>query len=246
MRQLLTPKWIAAHVGVVVVAVLFVNLGFWQLRRLHERRLENAVAQSRYEAPPEDLSILLEGAGDDYESLRYRRAVVEGTYDTEYEVLARSQVYREQAGFHVVTPLVVAGGGAVLVNRGWVPLPLDTPPIVEAAPESGVVKITGWLSPSQIRQALGPTDSADGSLEVVNRIDIDRIDAQTPHDLDPVYINLEGEASNQLPVPVPSPVIDDEGPHLAYAIQWFSFALIGLVGYGALIRKSLSRPSRAN
>jgi len=48
-----------------------------------------------------------------------------------------------------------------------------------------------------------------------------------------------GEWEAELPIPVDPPTFDDEGPHLAYAVQWFSFLAIGLVGYGFLIRKSL-------
>jgi surfeit locus 1 family protein len=242
LKAVLTPRWVAAHIVVVVIAIVFINLGFWQLRRLDERQIENAIAESRYTAPQEELSALLSGAGDDLESLRYRRAVVTGTYDPEYELLTRNQVYREQAGFHVVTPLT-GDGGAVLVNRGWVPLALDSPPIAEAAPEPGVVTVTGWVNPTQTRRALGPTDPADGVLDVMNRIDIDRIQNQVPHNLAPVYIVLEGEEGSELPVPLPSPEFEDEGSHLAYAIQWFGFTLIGVVGYGFLIRKSVGRSS---
>jgi surfeit locus 1 family protein len=240
LKAVLTPRWIAAHVVVVVIAIVFINLGFWQLRRLDERRLENAVAESRYTAPPGDLGALLAAAGDDLESLRYRRTVVTGAYDVEHELLTRNQVYREQAGFHVVTPLAV-DGGAVLVNRGWVPLALDSPPVEQAAPEQGEVTVTGWVNPTQTRPALGPTDPADGVLEVMNRINIDRIQDQVPYDLAPVYVVLEGEEGSELPVPLPPPEFEDEGSHLAYAIQWFGFTLIGVVGYGFLIRKSLGR-----
>jgi surfeit locus 1 family protein len=240
LKAVLTPRWIAAHVVVVVIAIVFINLGFWQLRRLDERRLENAVAESRYTAPPGDLGALLAAAGDDLESLRYRRTVVTGAYDVEHELLTRNQVYREQAGFHVVTPLAV-DGGAVLVNRGWVPLALDSPPVEQAAPEQGEVTVTGWVNPTQTRPALGPTDPADGVLEVMNRINIDRIQDQVPYDLAPVYVVLEGEEGSELPVPLPPPEFEDEGSHLAYAIQWFAFTLIGVVGYGFLIRKSLGR-----
>jgi surfeit locus 1 family protein len=240
LKAVLTPRWIAAHVVVVVIAIVFINLGFWQLRRLDERRLENAVAESRYTAPPGDLGALLAAAGDDLESLRYRRTVVTGAYDVEHELLTRNQVYREQAGFHVVTPLAV-DGGAVLVNRGWVPLALDSPPVEQAAPEQGEVTVTGWVNPTQTRPALGPTDPADGVLEVMNRINIDRIQDQVPYDLAPVYVVLEGEEGSELPVPLPPPEFEDEGSHLAYAVQWFGFTLIGVVGYGFLIRKSLGR-----
>ena len=244
MKEILTPKWIAAHVVVVVTAIVFINLGFWQLDRLEERQLENQISESRYTAPPDDLSVLLAAVGDDLESLEYRRATVTGAYEPERELLTRSQVYRDQAGFHVVTPLVAEDGGAVLVNRGWVPLPLDTPPIAEAAPPSGEVTVTGWIRPTQTRPALGPTDPAGGVLDVMSRIDIERIQQQVPYDLAPVYLVLEGDGGDELPVALPPPEFSDEGSHLAYAIQWFGFTLTGVIGYWFLIRKALVPKAR--
>jgi surfeit locus 1 family protein len=239
LKAVLTPKWIAAHVVVGVIAVVFINLGFWQLGRLEERQLENAIAESRYLAPPEELGTLLAAAGEDHESLRYRRAVVTGSYDAGHELLTRNQVYRDQAGFHVVTPLVTEDGGSVLVNRGWVPLPLDTPPVAEAAPDAGELSVTGWINPTQTRPPLGPTDPADGVLGTMNRIDIERIQQQVPYDLAPVYLVLEGDGGDELPVALPPPEFEDEGSHLAYAIQWFGFTLTGVVGYYFLVRKNL-------
>jgi surfeit locus 1 family protein len=244
LKAILTPKWIAAHVVVVVIAIVFINLGFWQLGRLEERQLENDIAESRYSAAPEDLSVLVEAVGDDLESLQYRRATVTGTYETDHELLTRNQVYRDQAGFHVVTPLVTSDGGAVLVNRGWVPLLLDTPPIAEASPPSGEVTVTGWINPTQTLPALGPTDPAGGVLDVMSRINIERIQQQTPFDLAPVYLVLEGGGGDALPVALPPPEFTDEGSHLAYAIQWFGFTLTGVIGYWFLIRKTLHPKAR--
>ena len=244
MKAILTPKWIAAHMVVVVIAIVFINLGFWQLERLEDRKLENQIAESRYTAPPEDLGVLVAAVGDDLDSLRYRRATVTGSYETEHELLTRNQVYRDQAGFHVVTPLVTEDGGAVLVNRGWVPLLLDTPPIAQAAPPSGEVTITGWISPTQTRPAFGPTDPAGGVLDVMSRIDIERIQQQTPYELAPVYLIVESESRDELPVALPPPELEDEGSHLAYAIQWFGFTLTGIVGYWFLIRKAVAPKTR--
>ena len=244
MKAIFTPKWIAAHVVVVVIAIVFINLGFWQLGRLEDRQLENQIAQSRYTAPPEELSVLVAAVGEDLESLRYRRATVTGSYETEHELLTRNQVYRDQAGFHVVTPLVTEDGGAVLVNRGWVPLLLDTPPITHASPPSGEATITGWISPTQTRPALGPTDPAGGVLDVMSRINIERIQQQTPYDLAPVYLVLEGEGGDELPVALPPPEFSDEGSHLAYAIQWFGFTLTAIIGYWFLILKAVAPKTR--
>jgi surfeit locus 1 family protein len=232
---------VAAHVVVVALAILFINLGFWQLRRLEERRLENAVGESRFDAEPQDLGALLQGAGDDEESLEFRRATFTGRYQPEDEVLIRSQVHQAVAGFHVVTPLVGEDGTAVLVNRGWVPLDADQVPVLEASPPEGTVTVTGWVRPGQTRGSLGPADPAGGRLTTMNRVDIERVQQQLPYEIEPVYLSALGEPSGELPVPTPEPTFDDEGPHLGYAIQWFSFALIGVVGYFFLLRRAARR-----
>lgn len=211
----------------------------WQLSRLEERRLANTVEESRFEAEPVDIAFLVSSAGPDLDSLSPHRALATGIFAPESEVLIRSQVYLGVAGFHVITPLVTEDGSAVLVNRGWVPLDADQVPVAAAPPPSGVVTVEGWLATTQTRRALGPTDPEGGQLVAMNRVDIARIEEQVPFRLLPVYLVAIGEQGRELPIPVDPPVFDDEGPHLAYAIQWFSFLVIGLVGYGFLMRKSL-------
>ncbi|MDH3190281.1 MAG: SURF1 family protein [Acidimicrobiia bacterium] len=244
MSELSRPRWIVAHIAVLLITVVFVNLGLWQLRRLDQVRTENAVAASRYLSPPADLQTLLDSVGEDTESLRYRRVTLTGRYDPDYELLTRNQVYQGIAGFHVITPLVPASGPTVLVNRGWVPLELDTPPIDEAPPPAGEVTATGWISLTQVRPPLGPTDPGGGTLDILSRVDIARIQDQVPYQLAPVYVVIDDGDELQLPVPVALPGFNDDGPHLAYSVQWFGFTLIGLVGYGFLIRRAL-RPRGA-
>lgn len=229
--------------GLVVLglAALFVRLGFWQLDRLEERRLDNLSGETRLEAEPVELETLL-AEGPDLEAIRYRRVTVRGTWDLSHEVLIRSQVHLGQAGFHVVTPLVFDNEGAVLVNRGWVPLTMEQPPVT-AEPDGGEGEIEGWVALTQTKPALGPEDPA-GQLTVFNRVDIGRIMEQTPYDLAPVYVVALGERGTDLPVPVTPPDFANAGPHLGYAIQWFGFALIGVVGFYFLLRnKGVSRGS---
>ena len=229
-----------AHVGVVVVAIVFINLGLWQVNRLEERQLENTVGEARYLADPVPLEELLSGAGADIDSLKYRRVTTPGFYMPQDEVLIRSQVYRGEAGFHVITPLLYPSG-VILVNRGWVPLVLDQVPVSQAPPSEGTPVVEGWISLTEERGPLGPEDPAKGRLVTMSRIDIDRIGQQILSPLAPMVINLSEEGPSGLPIAVDPPVFDDEGPHLAYAIQWFAFALIGLVGYFFLMRRTVER-----
>jgi surfeit locus 1 family protein len=142
----------------------------------------------------------------------------------------------------VITPLVLDDGTAVLVNRGWVPLTLDTVPVSEAPPPQGEIVVGGWVEPSRKRPVFGPEDP-EGDLAVLSRIDIPRIQEQVNESLAPVYVSMTGDGG-VLPEPVEEPDFADEGPHLGYAIQWFGFAAITLVGLVVLRRKGQkARPS---
>lgn len=239
LQALRQPKWIIATVVVLALAAVFVRLGIWQLDRLAERRLTNAVGEERLEAAPVDLSTLLEETAD-LDSLQYRRVTVDGEHDSSEEMLIRSQVELGQAGFHVITPLVRNGGSAVLVNRGWVPITMDTPP-VDAEPASGRQTVEGWVHLTQTRPPLGQ-EEPPGDLDVLNRVDIERIGRQTPHELAPVYVVAMGEGSDDLPIRVDPPDFTDEGPHLGYAIQWFGFAAVVLIGFFFLLRRKGGQP----
>lgn len=235
LQALRQPKWLIAALVVVGLAAVFVRLGFWQLDRLGERRAENQVTAERLRSDPVALDDLLTKDLIDLRTVEYRPVTVDGEFDAEVEVLIRSQVELGQAGFHVITPLVTADGEAVLVNRGWVPLGMDTPPVAAPPPE-GPVSTQGWVHLTQTRPPLG-AEEPDGDLDVLNRVDIDRIAEQVPYELASVYVVETREASEELPVPVDPPDFTDEGPHLAYAIQWFGFAIVGVVGFYFLLRR---------
>ncbi len=232
--------WVVAGISVAVLAVVFVRLGFWQLDRLDQRRSANAIGEQRLAATPVDLATLLAEANGEYDSIEYRPVLLRGTFDPSQEVLIRSQVELGQAGFHVITPMALEDGGAVLVNRGWVPLDMDRPP-VDAPPPPGPVEVEGWVHTTQTRPPLGPEDPA-GDLQVFNRVDVVRISEQVDLDLADVYVVETGERGNDLPLPPAKPEFTDEGPHLAYAIQWFGFAIVAVVGFGALYRRRTGRP----
>lgn len=238
LKTLRQPRWLILTVLVVVFAGVFVRLGIWQLDRLAERRELNTEIASRLEAEPVAFDVLLEEADGDLESIEYRRVLADGVFDPAEEVLIRSQVELGQAGFHVITPLT--GSTSVLVNRGWVPLTMDDPP-VDAPPPGGETEVSGWVHLSEERPALGREDPA-GDVDVFNRVDVERIGEQLPYPIAPIYLVAMGE-SDQLPAIVDLPDTDNEGSHLAYAVQWFGFALVGLVGFYFLLRAKGGRGS---
>ncbi|HEX9766177.1 MAG TPA: SURF1 family protein [Nitriliruptorales bacterium] len=245
LRWLLAPKLLLAHVVVLTAVVVLVNLGFWQLRRLDEARSFNERLEQRQAAPVLSASEL---AGADPDDLAFRRAQVTGTYVTEHELLHLARGYRGRSGNHVLTPLVTSDGLVILVDRGWVPAALDTPPVTEAAPPTGPVTVTGQLLESQPYTGVGARDRAEGELARVLRVNLPRIEAQLPPELTPLYPlylqqrNQEPAVADELPLAAEVPELDD-GPHLSYAVQWFLFAATALAVYAAFLRKRLRERS---
>lgn len=233
-------QWAVAHTAVLALVLVFVSLGLWQLRRLEERQTTNQVGLARATAAPFDLEAMVEGAGAEAGTLEFRRATTGGEWDPDYEVYVRSQVREGRSGLWVVTPLVLADGRAVMVNRGWIPVELDRS---QASPPTDEVEVAGVVRASRSRSALGPQDRP-GVEDTVARVDLALLDSYVPYPLLGVY--LEESTPNPAPWPLrlEQPVFDDEGAHFVYAVQWFSFALVAVVGYGAFIRSRAHRRHR--
>ena len=248
MRMFLRPKWLIIHAVVLALAVLMVNLGMWQLRRLDERRATNAVITTNMSQPVQPLEETLAAVGNDPSALAYRRVTVSGRYRPADEVLLTPRSVNGKAGHHVLTPLVLDDGQAVMVDRGWVPFDDDDPPIQVAAPPTGDVDVTGLLLPTTDAARYGSPEGGE-RLTYMSAPDIDLVQPQIDVALLPFSVQLarQDPAPGNLPIPGEPPEVS-EGSHESYAWQWFAFTTILLVGYPLLLRRSLqsarTRPPR--
>lgn len=217
----------------LVVATVSVALGIWQIARLHQRRQFNAAVRAGLAAAPQPVHTLVPDRVDPG-SVRYRRAFAAGTYDASRGFVLYGRTQDSQPGNHLLTPLVMGDGHAILVDRGWVPLDVDRPDAEVSAPPAGRVRVTGVLFASE-GDPPGPVGTADATETTLARLDLARIQSQLPYRILPVYLLLQRQAPSQPSLPVPAPLPElSEGPHLGYAIQWFSFATIALVGLALL------------
>ncbi|MEM6430721.1 MAG: SURF1 family protein [Deinococcota bacterium] len=239
MHQLLKPKWLAGHILALGLVVLFINLGFWQVRRLQTRRSYNAQLAAYQAETPERYDVLTQTVPE--AELSYRPVVLAGVFDDAEDVRLRSRSLNGQPGYHLLTPFVFEEGRALLINRGWIPFDANTFSASDIEPPSGEVLVAGILYPSeQPPEDFSVQDPATGKLDAVFFIDTTRLEQQLPYSLEPHYLRL----TDQRPAPNTYPVILGpeeltEGSHLNYAFQWFSFATIGIVGYVLLLRSVL-------
>lgn len=246
-RFLRTPKWIVRHVLVVVLVAAMVGAMFWQLRRLDEKQSYKELVEQRQTAAAVEVGDLLDPAddpGDDaVDDVLYRSVTARGTYLDDDTVVVENRTYNSTSGGWVLTPLDLGDGTAVVVNRGFIGF--DRSGVITAPPApTGEVAVSGLLFPSQRRGAFGAVDPAEGKLERLARVDLDRYDEQVDRDLLPAYIQLaesdpgEPEPAAGAPALVAlGPPELSEGPHLAYAVQWAIFSVIAGGGYLLLLRR---------
>lgn len=246
-RFALTPKWIVRHVLVVALVVTMIFLAFWQLRRLHEKQDYKALVEARQEEPVADVAQVVphdssvgSAAVDD---ALYRRVRVAGVYEAKDAVVVENRSYNSASGGWVLTPLRMADGTAVVVNRGFIGFDRKGD-LVAPAPPTGTVTVEGLVFPSQRRGSFGPTDPSTGHLGVLARVDIERFRAQVTYDLLPAYIQLVTSRPPELPIREDAaelvalgPPNPDLGPHQSYAVQWFIFTTIAAGGYVLLLRR---------
>lgn len=222
-------KRLFGFAGVAIVVAAFIGLGSWQLRRLDEKKTLNARITSRGDRPVAGFDDIVDDRVAPA-AVAYRRVRVRGTFDVAREVVLTGRSHRSISGHHLVTPLVIAPGRAVLVDRGWVPIDMGEPGAAGARPPTGEVEITGVLFESVPPGRFAPAIPAEGTLAHVPRIDVERLQEQMPYDVAPVWILQRTQQPAQGELPAPADLIKpDAGPHLSYAIQWFLFAAIAIV-----------------
>jgi surfeit locus 1 family protein len=230
-RALLT---IAAALAVVV----FATAGDWQGRRMKEKEALRAQLDAAARESPVALASLR--ADSDWSTLRYRLVTATGVFDARRQVLVDNRVHEGRAGYHVVTPLALADGRVVLVNRGWTPVGASRAELPQVPPPAGAATVVGRLalpSPGFLELA-----KAQGSGPVWQNLDPARFAAATGVDVMPVMIE-----ATQPPVPDDDLVRDWPAPdfgvekHRIYMLQWYAFAALAVVLWAAF---ALRRPRR--
>jgi cytochrome oxidase assembly protein ShyY1 len=227
-------RWLVGSVVAVLVAAIFVSLGLWQLGRHHHKHDKVRAERAAYAAPAPALDGTTLANGT--------RVEVSGTYDRDpaHETLLRDQLHNGDAGVDVLTPVLLSDGTAVVVDRGWVATGENV-----SSPPAGAVVVRGVVHEPRPNSTQSPVERAGARLSVA-RVDLDRIGRGLPYRLHDVWI----EAQYLQPAPtasgpkLPEPPQPDQVNHLQYAIQWFAFALIPLIGWPIVVWRRGRRATR--
>ncbi len=226
-------------VVVLAVSAVCIRLGIWQIDRLAQRRAFNKQVLLAEAMVPLKLP-----ASGDLAGQEYRAVNAVGTYDFKDQVAIRNQFLNGEYGFHLITPLVfentanLGGPQAVLVDRGWVPAAGNGSPAdwrkydgPAAVTVNGVLRLPAE-SPSFAGLAEPTPVQGNGRIDFWIFVDIEGLQKQISYTLAPAYIQEKPDGDTLQPPVAVAPTLDlSEGPHLGYAIQWFGFAALFVVGY---------------
>ncbi len=218
----------------VVLTLGFMRLGFWQVSRLRARQALNTELASRAVAPPVPISQL----PTDTANAHYRRVSVQGAYDYANEIVLTLRSRDGSPGVNIVTPVKLpATDTALLVVRGWV-----------YSPDGMTVDLTRWredapLNGSGFVETYPPAregrNSSPTHANAYRWLDRRELEKRYHYPLKPYFVVLtspqDSTAKNIVPRLTVPPM--DEGPHGSYAIQWFSFAAISIIGTILFLRR---------
>jgi surfeit locus 1 family protein len=228
---------------IVIVTVATIRLGFWQLARLEQRQAEISRIIARMNNPPIEVD-----STNIVASVEFQPASASGEFDPQNQFLLENQSLDGQPGFHLVTPLrFEQAEGAILVDRGWIPFEAGIEADLDPFALSDVVEITGILIPSVGQPnwsflADPAPEAGEPPLKSWRFPTIELIQRQIPYPIAPLILVQTDPLEEAPALPRPDPRIElDEGPHLGYAIQWFLFAAIAVIGGALWIRSQLIR-----
>jgi surfeit locus 1 family protein len=217
-----------------ILTVAFISLGFWQISRLGERRAFNDELRARAATRPVDISAVPADTG----AAHFRRVKLSGTYDFDHQIILTNRSRNGSPGINIITPLRLAGKDtAVLVNRGWI-----------YAPDGMTADLSQWREPDAVSGEEGFVENFShrtGEPKLPRHaiayrwMDHGVLSRRFPYPIASFFVVMIADGKPQRPNVPPRLEVPplDEGSHMNYAIQWFSFATISIIGMFLFVRR---------
>ena len=215
---------------------LLVGLGVWQLERLSWKEGILAQIESRMHAAAQPAPTPPQWPGLNPDNYEYRHVSAQGRFENDRETYifrAGGSLHGRpiEPGYHVLTPLLLADGHRILINRGFVPQDRKDPATRQAGHVDGEQTVTGLMRSPEDRNPFTPADDpahrtwyTRDAAAVARALDLKGV-APFVIDADdaPVPGGLPQGGSTEISVP---------NNHLSYAVTWFGLALtlVGVFG----------------
>jgi cytochrome oxidase assembly protein ShyY1 len=244
LRTALRPRWLALLAVVLVAASGMAALGDWQLRRAREQGQVTLREQAARPAVP--LPQLLAPRSHFPASAGARRVVLSGTWDGGGQQVVTGRLRDGATGVWVLTPLRLADGSGVGVVRGWAPAAGD-PAVSAGRLPAGPVRLTGVLLPDEAG-AEQPPGSPGPPAGRLDRIDPVLLAGRWDYPLPTGYVVADTPGPGLAAVDVIGTGGGLALQNLSYAVQWWAFAVFGLILWFRLVRddhRGVLRPRTA-
>jgi surfeit locus 1 family protein len=213
-------------VATLPVLALLIALGLWQLERMEWKNALVAEMKGRMDAAPMALPRPIRDA----EALRFRRVELTGRFLHDREIYRAAQTFRNTRGLDVITPMVLADGRQVLVNRGWVPVARRAPAtradgqVEGTITIEGIVRLGGWSGMTWLRPENDPADNVWLWMDLPRMARFAELDRPVTE----LYVDaVKGQTPGRYPIGGQTNV-NLRNQHLEYALTWFLLAA-GLV-----------------
>jgi surfeit locus 1 family protein len=200
--------------------VLLLALGTWQVQRLRWKTALIATVEARAAQSPVPLATAL----SDPLTADLRSVTVAGEYRHDLAFAMGAVGAGGEIGARLVTPMALANGELLLVERGWLPerlLPPLTPPTIQP---QGVLPVAGRLR-DQREARQGPF--TPDNLPAERRwywYDVPTLRRFLGAPIVPFVLVLEeSDTGADLPRPLPARLALPNN-HLGYAVTWYGLA----------------------
>jgi cytochrome oxidase assembly protein ShyY1 len=225
----------------------FQALSNWQWHRLQDRQVVNAEIQAQINKEPipiTELIVDIDGAKSVPEDSQWRTVEITGVWLQDNQVLVRKKSLESDLGLWVVTPLQLADGTIVMINRGWTAAAnsaVDSP-VVSDVPV-GTIEVLGRLRDVTERTKPAPTDLPEGQVDRIVPTEI----VDSPDTLTNAYVEMTASRPESRSTEIrslPAPEVT-EGAHRSYAIQWIFFEIMTVIGWIILVRNEVKDQRKA-
>lgn len=232
-------RWLGYVAMFAVFSVACVMLGNWQFERRAEARAEIERIDKNYDAPAVALDEALPGLDAfDEATQKWQTATVTGEYFGE-PFLARNRPSLNGVGSHLIAPMRTGAGDVFFVDRGWVDVDgseaesLD----VRDLPMPAQGEVTAVVRLRAGEPAIPGRTSSGRTVASIDLPELATLAGTQNESYTAAYGMLISEAPAGDHGVLPPKPVRDEGPHLSYALQWYVFIAIALIGVGFAARQ---------